>query len=176
MVMQKANLSTLAHLRQSIEELVPLIETAQSEVSGESGKKAQNGLELLMSDLTMIALLLTNVDLKVSADELDLINDLRRAIYGAGVPLLNSFDYDELCREFLRLYPKKRLTIDQLPNSIKYLLAYDQVHGTEYAEKARALFFQFAEAIVSADQNKDSVESIMLLNFKDILYPTSSTE
>jgi len=144
------------------------------EISGESAKKAQNGLDLIMSDLTMIALLLTNVDLKVSSDELAVINDIRRSVYGEEVPLLNSSDYEELCREFLHLYPKKRLTIDHLPSSIQHLLAYDQLHGTAYVEKARALFLRFAEAMVSADQNEGSVESIILANFKDILYSPSA--
>ena len=172
--MQNANLSKLASLKESIEELVTPLETAQLEVS--ESRKEQNGLDLIMGELTMITLLLTNVDLNVSAGELDLINDMRRAIYGEGVPLLTSSDYEELSREFLHLYPKRRLTIDHLPSSIRYLLAYDQLHGTAYTEKARALFLRFAEAMVSADQNKDSVESMILMNFKDILYPPSSIE
>lgn len=168
--MQNADLSTLASLRQSIEELVAPLETAYSEASGESRKNVQNGLELIMGELTMIALLLTNVDLNVATGELALINDIRRAIYGEGVTLLNSSDYEELCREFLRLYPKRRLTIDHLPSSIRRLLAYDQAHGTEYAQKARALFLRFAEAMVNADKSMHPHESITLLNFKEILY------
>ncbi len=174
--MHNVNLSTIRSLRESIEELVAPLETAQLEVADESIKKRQDGLDLIMSDLTMIALLLTNIDLKVSADELDFINEIRRAVYDKEIPLLNSSDYEELCREFLHIYPKKRLTIDQLPSSIRCLITYDQLHGTVYAEKARVLFLRFAEAMVSADQNEDSIESIILLNFKNTIYPPPSTE
>jgi hypothetical protein len=174
--MNNVNILTIRSMRQSIEDLLEPLEIAQLEISGEIAKKARNALDLIMGELTVTALILTNVDLKVSADELDFINDVRRTIYDAEVSPLNSTDYEDLCRQFLHLYPKERLTIDGLPNSIRYLDAYDQQHKTAYAEKARALFLLFAEALVSADRNKDSIESIMVLNFKDILYPPSNVE
>jgi hypothetical protein len=90
-------------------------------------------------------------------------------VYGYGIPDLSSSDYLELCREFLRIHPEMRLTIDHLPASMRFLLAYDQTHDTEYASKARELFIQFGEAIVKADNNEHPIETIILENFKDTL-------
>jgi hypothetical protein len=64
------------------------------------------------------------------------------------------------------------MTVDHFPTTVRLLLAYDRAHGTEYANKARMLFTQFAEAVVKADNNKHPIEAIILANFKDILNAT----
>ena len=157
-------------LRHAIEELIEPLERAQLESEGESGTHVPRSLDLIMGELTMIALLFTNVDLNIKAEEVDFINDMRRTIYGEGCPLLTLSDYEALCRQFLHLYPKRLLTIDHLPKSIRYLLEFDRGNSTKYADKARAVFVQFAEAIISADRNVDQYESMTLSNFKDVLY------
>lgn len=119
--------------------------------TGEQSENIQSDIDLKMSDLTMMMALLTNVDLLISVHELKLSNDIRHVVYGFGIPELTSDDYLELFREFLRLYPNKRLTLDHVPSSIRLLKTYDKEHGTEYAGKAKGLFIQFAEAIVKAD-------------------------
>jgi hypothetical protein len=171
--MKNANREVLASLKESIEELVPPLEAAQVEAFGNDDNSVQNGLELIMRELTMMTLLLTDVDLNVSSGELDLINDMRRAVYGDQVPLLSFSNYEQLCRDLLHLYPHGRLSVDVMPITISNLLAYDQAQGTKLAEKARSLFMRFAEAMVSADENKDAVESMVVANFRDILYPLS---
>jgi hypothetical protein len=153
--MQEENLSILRSLKQNIEEITQPIEAAQEDEVGEEGENKQGGVDLIMSDLTMMMVLLTNVDLNVSADELKLINDMRHVVFGYGIPELTSDDYMGLLRELLRLYPNKRLTLDHVPSSIRLLKTYDQGHGTEYAAKAKSLFIQFAEAIVKADKQED---------------------
>ena len=167
--MQEENLSILRSLKQNIEEITQPIEAAQEEEVGEEGENKQGGVDLIMSDLTMMMVLLTNVDLNVSADELKLINDMRHVVFGYGIPELTSDDYMGLLCELLRLYPNKRLTLDHVPSSIRLLKTYDQGHGTEYAAKAKSLFIQFAEAIVKADKQEDYGEDILLTNFKDVL-------
>jgi hypothetical protein len=61
------------------------------------------------------------------------------------------------------------MTVDHIPTSVQLLSAYDKKHSTNYAEKARILFIQFADAIVKSDKKEDSYESITLANFKDLL-------
>ncbi len=172
--MDNVNIATLRSLRQSLEGLlVPL--SAQLEGDDSGSITAQNALDLIVGDLTMVALILTNVDLRVTPDELDLLNGIRQAVYGDEISLLTSEHYEDLCRQFLHLYPRKRLTIDALPKSIMQLEEYDSTHGTCYSDKARTLFLEFAGALVIADKNRDSVESITLLNFRDILYPPATS-
>ena|SRR5215216_6086559 len=170
--MQEESLSILRSLKQNIEGLVPPLEAAQKEIYGEDKDSIKDSLDLIMGDLTMVLVMLTNIDSDISATELKLINDMRHVVFGYGIPELTSDDYMELFREFLQLYPNKRLTLDHIPASIRLLQAYDQGHGTEYAGKAKSLFIQFAEAILKADRGEGFGESITLANFKDILNVT----
>jgi hypothetical protein len=167
--MQEENLLILRSLKSNIEEIIAPLEAAQLESDRENSEKMQSGLDFIMGELTMIVLLLTGTDSAVAARELELLNDMRHVVYGFGVPELNSNDYLELCREFLRVHPETRMTVDHLPTSVRLLMAYDQAHGTEYANKARTLFVQFGEALVKADNNEHPIEAIILANFKDIL-------
>ena len=167
--MQEANLSILRPLKQNIEEIVAPLEAAQLETNAENKENVQSGLDFIMGELTMIVLVLTGTDSDVAAREVELLNDMRHVVYGSDIPELDSSDYLELCREFLRIHRETRMTVDHLPTSVRLLLAYDQTHGIEYANKARMLFTQFAEALVKADNNEHPVEAIILANFKDIL-------
>ena len=167
--MQEANLSILRPLKQNIEEIVTPLEAAQLETNAENKENVQSGLDFIMGELTMIVLVLTGTDSDVAAREVELLNDMRHVVYGSDIPEMNSSDYLELCREFLRIHPETRMTVDHLPTSVRLLLAYDQTHGTEYANKARTLFTQFAEALVKADNNEHPIEAIILANFKEIL-------
>jgi len=167
--MQEETLSILRSLKQTIEELIMPIESAQEEPVAEVSWNKQKGIDLIMSDLTMMVILLTNVDLEISAEELKLANDMRHVVYGYGIPELTSNDYMGLFKDFLRLYPNKRLTLDHVPVSIRLLRTYDEKNNTRYADKGVNLFIQFGEAIVKADKKQDFAESILLENFKDTL-------
>jgi hypothetical protein len=167
--MQEENLAILRALKQNIEELVPPIETAQQETYGEDLEGLQDGLELVMSDLTMMVVMLTNIDGHVAPAELELINDIRHVVYGHGIRELTADDYMELFREFLKLYPNKRLTLDHVPSSIRLLQSYDEEHKTNFAKKAVSLFVQFGEAIVNANKKEDHGEIMLLENFEETL-------
>ena len=168
--MQEENLSILKSLKQNVEELIPPLEAAQKEIYGEDKESIKDSLDLIMGDLTMVVVMLTNIDSDIAATELKLINDMRHVVFGDSIPELTSNDHMGLFQEFLQLYPSKRLTLDHIPASIRFLQTYDQGHGTEYADKAKSLFIQFAEAIVKADREEDFIESNTLANFKDILH------
>jgi hypothetical protein len=167
--MHEENLAILRALKPNIEELTLPIESAQQELYGEDQEGLQKALDLIMSDLTMMVVMLTNVDGHVAPAEIELINDIRHVVYGYGIRELTSEDYMDLFREFLRLYPNKRLTLDHIPSSIRLLQSYDQEHDTKFAGKAVSLFIQFGEAIVKADQKEDHGEIMLLGNFKETL-------
>jgi len=167
--MQEENLAILRALKLNIEELAPPIETAQQENLLEDQNAIQDGLDLVMSDLTMMVVMLTNIDGRVAPAELELINDIRHVVYGHGIRDLTADDYIELFREFLKLYPNKRLTLDHVPFSIRLLRSYDAEHKTDFANRAITLFVQFGEAIVNANQEEDHGEIMLLENFKETL-------
>jgi hypothetical protein len=167
--MQEETLAFLRSLKENVEELIPPIESAQEKLVEEAYQDRQKGIDLIMSDLSMVVILLTNVDMEISDEELKLINDMRHVVYGYGIPELTSKDYTGLFKDFLRLYPDKRLTLDHVPTSIRLLRTYDEEYNTDYAIKGVNLFIQFGEAIVKADQKQDFAESILLENFIDTL-------
>ena len=170
--MQEETLSILRLLKENIEEIAPVLQAAQ----GNSGEDVQNGIDFILGELTMMVLMLTGTDSQVADRELELLNTMQQVVYGEQSQALNSSDYLELCREFVRRHPESRMTVDHLPTSIQLLLAYDREHGTDYANKTRILFAQFGDALVKADNSEHPMETIILANFKDILNRESNDE
>jgi len=164
-------------LKGTIRELVEPIERIQLRIHNEESGCEPNGLELIAGELTMVVLIFTNADLNITKDETDLLNNFRQAICGGDSFALTSDDYLDMCRRFLRIHPNRRLSIDHPPSTVRYLDTYDREHGTEYAQKAKDIFFKLASAIVQADGIERPEEMMTLLNFKEILYssdlPTS---
>ena len=167
--MQEEFLLILRSLKQNIEEINTPLEAAQLDFYGEDNEKVQNGKDFIMGELTMVVLMLTDVDQGVSKGELELLNDMRHMVYGYGIPELNSDDYFELMRKFLSIYPGSVFTLDHMPASVRVLKDYDEKKGTNYADKARSVFTQFANAMILADKEENYIETIVLENFKDFL-------
>jgi AAA+ superfamily predicted ATPase len=61
--------------------------------------------------------------------------------------------------------------IDRTPVVISYLVEYDARHGTNQADKARNLLFQFANLVIKSDGAVTPIEEAALLKFKETLYP-----
>lgn len=169
------SLQLIESLNVTIRELVEPIERIQLGIHNEESGYVPNGLELIAGELTMVVLVFTNADLNIMAGETDLLNNFRQAVCGDDAFTLTS-DYLDMCRKFLRIHPNGRLSIDHKPYSVQYLETYDAEHATEYAEKAKAGFFQVAKAVVQADRIEHSVEGMTLLNFKDILYSSDNSQ
>jgi len=167
--MQEEFLPILRSLKENIGELINPLDAAQLEFYGENSNKVQDSLDLIMGELTITVLWLTESDAEISSSELELINDMRHVVLGYGIPELTSNDYFDLLRQFRKLYPKNRVTVDNLPISILVLQNYDKKHNTEFANKVRRIFINFADAIVMADKNKNPSEYVGLEYFKGVL-------
>ncbi|HEU4595552.1 MAG TPA: AAA family ATPase, partial [Pyrinomonadaceae bacterium] len=61
--------------------------------------------------------------------------------------------------------------LDRTPVSISYLETHDARHGTRHADRARALFFQFANLVIKADGRVTPKEEAALSEFKEKLFP-----
>lgn len=167
------SIQLVASFKDTIRELVGPIERIQLRIHDEEGGSEPNGLELLAGELTMVVLIFTNADLSITNDETDLLNSFRQAVCGDDSFTRAPDDYADMCRRFLRIHPNSRFSIDHPPSAVRYLDIYDREHGTEYAKKARDIFFKLASAIVQADEIEKPQEMITLLNFKEILYSPS---
>ena len=65
--------------------------------------------------------------------------------------------------------------LNRMPASISYLEEYDRRHGSNFADKARHAFFQFANLIIKSDGKVTKAEEAALLKFKEALYPQGSS-
>ena len=61
--------------------------------------------------------------------------------------------------------------LDRTPVSVSYLETHDARHGTRHADRARALFFQFANLVIKSDGHVTPKEEAALSEFKERLFP-----
>ncbi|HLM56001.1 MAG TPA: AAA family ATPase [Pyrinomonadaceae bacterium] len=61
--------------------------------------------------------------------------------------------------------------LDRTPVAVSYLETYDSRHGTNYADRARSLLFQFANLVIKSDGRVTPAEEEALSEFKQALYP-----
>jgi hypothetical protein len=163
------SLQLIESFRNSIREFVEPIEKIQLRIHDEESGYIPNGLDLIVGELTMVLLVFTNADLNVSDEETALLNNFRYAICGDYAFALSSDDYLDMCRKFLSIHPDRRLSIDHKPYSVQFLEAYDAEHSTDFAKRARDVFFQIAKAVVQADEREEFEEMMTLMNFNEIL-------
>jgi AAA+ superfamily predicted ATPase len=71
----------------------------------------------------------------------------------------------------LDLPPHLLKRLDRTPVSVSYLETHDARHGTRHADRARALFFQFANLVIKADGRVTPKEEVALAELKEKLYP-----
>jgi hypothetical protein len=83
------------------------------------------------------------------------------------VPALNTFPL----RESTDLPPHLLKRLDRTPVSVSYLETYDSRHGTNFADRARAALFQFANLVIKSDGTVTPTEAAALADFKRTLYP-----
>ena len=57
--------------------------------------------------------------------------------------------------------------LDRTPVSVSYLETHDARHGTRHADRARALFFQFANLVIKADGRVTPREEVALAELND---------
>jgi hypothetical protein len=163
------SLQLIESFRDTIRDLIDPIEKIQLRIHDAESGYVPNGLELIAGELTMVVLVFTNADLNIAEKETDLLNNFRYAICGDDGFALSSHDYLDLCRKFLTIHPDSRFSIDHKPYSLQFLETYDAEHATDYAKRAKTMFFQIAKAVVEADEREQSEEMMTLMNFSEIL-------
>lgn len=85
--MKDETLLLLRSLKQTIDEIAPFLDKAQTEVYG---KIQESSMDLVMGELTMVVVMLTNADSNLDSNELKIINDMRHVVYGYGIQELDS--------------------------------------------------------------------------------------
>ena len=131
-----------------------------------------DGMKLLKVDCWKLGLQLANADGDISESESALLRDVQEMFdpNGKRHESLTNLQLRDINRDSVRggqaFWSELRL-----PSSILYLQVSDDEHGTGYANKARAMFFRFANALVKADGKVTAKEEQILFKLKDVLYP-----
>lgn len=171
----------LLSLQAAVMELIPSLtdafwHTYDSETDDIPSEKAS--LEQIVSDLRSIAFYFANSDDILSVEEASLIRDFER-FFDEDEAELQDLEAELHDREDLRVIYYQDLYRKSIgdyfktlrrPTALYYLERYDDDNGTHHAEKAKTLFFRFANTIVKADGTVSEKESHSLAEFKDILY------
>ena len=163
------------YLRRTIPELVAPIETILW-AAWKPGDDTPDALADIYIGFYIMAVQFANVDKDISEIEAALLRDVQELFEPElGGILFWDMDIIELhdrMREVVRKDPKTYSRI-RIPYVVTLLEVYDDENGTDYAAKARAMYFRFANAIVKADGKITKQEETALSSFKEMLYPSS---
>jgi SpoVK/Ycf46/Vps4 family AAA+-type ATPase len=155
-------------IRNMVAELIGPIETAQ-ESSWEAEGDPPTGLDTIYLDLNYLAAQFALADGELSENEAFLFRKIGEFLGKASA----SWQYNSY-NALRASYPRYKAM--RVPFCVQYLDAYDAGYGTNYADKAKAMFFRFANAMAKADGEITEEEKFALLEFKKLLYPSLSGE
>ena len=161
------------YLFEAVREFFPALEKMCERVDVAPGDDPITGLFQIRGDFHCLGLQLANADGKVDVSECAFIRDIEETFSSpetnAGFSILNNENLLEINQKAIREYPAV-FTKVRIPTTVKLLQGYDEIHGTQYAHNARAMFFRFANALVKADGKVTAKEKRMLEEFRDQLY------
>ncbi len=155
------------YIQETYPEFIMPIEDIQW-LNWKSGAEEPNGRTTICYSFYMIAFYLSKADEDISTKELDFFRDI--------YDIYTSQNFSETSDSLLQIYKtavneRPNDFILQVPYAISYLDLYDQKYGTNYGERARVMYFRFANAFIKADGNITADEQKALISFKQLLYP-----
>ncbi len=157
----KLDIDRLRGMKQQVAAIAPPLCTARPDIRDPQG--------FIEAELIMVALHMTNADEDSAQSEMDMVNQVRRAIGTSAAHPIQATSRVETFRTFLRLYPQCSTSIDHLPATIRILDEFDSAHNAHYGGDARKLFSDFANAVMLADGQTHGFERIVLENFVAML-------
>lgn len=128
-----------------------------------------SGLELIVGELTMVALLISSADWMIQTGEAALVNELQATFFVKESFPRVSHDAMEFLTRFSVLYPGVTSTLDHPPLSLRLLLAYDLNHQTRFSDLARSVFSSFASAAAEAGGPSKALTSMVVGNYQAVL-------
>jgi hypothetical protein len=176
--MQTNELAFEGYVRNLVNELSGPLESILPALAPESTAFLQqlpNAGHLIFYDFWLLFLNIAGADHHIKSKEAEVLQDICQALSIA-------FD-SKLLGEGQTLRQYFRTIIEPAPDAsgpteatnlltLRALQAYDGVHGTSYLEKAKSLFYLFAETLVMADAQVSAEEEARLTAFKELLWPT----
>ncbi len=163
-VLVSDNLNLFDYIYETVYELVIPLGIILDECNSTLDPQAYFAMELAHTGMCM-----ASVDGNLSDTEATIIRDVWSSL---------SADFDpytpaRTCRDFFRnlVYEEPSIhgKLNEVPFGVKLLLSYDSYYGTDYATKAKAMLFRFANAVAKADGTVSFEEMNALSRYKELL-------
>jgi len=171
------NLAILKQLQLGINELLEPLEFGLWEMKLRNNTK--NALQKFADELLQIAIRFLLATNKISEQEAELFFDFcwYFNIETGNDVLIPLSKRTNALQKFIDSKQDWKGSLDSLSiDSIKVLQAVDDNQGTDYSEKAKSMFFRFANSIAKIDGDISSREHDELNEFKDLLYASKLNE
>ncbi len=170
MALHADSLAIMRYLKNSFYELIDPIEQV-GWAHWEEGDDTVDGWSIISGDTFVIGLHFATVDGDLSDDEAAFLADIHQLLdpNSEDISDLTKRQHRDIMRNSVRNNPELFLNLN-IPAAVAYLKIYDNAYGTDYADKAKAMFFRYANAITKADASVTKAEEIALSKFKQILY------
>lgn len=133
-----------------------------------------DGKEAIRTGFYILAMYFSKLDNNFSLEEINFYRDVVNIFDPALTKGISSNQllevYENIIEEDKDFYRSL-----QMPFAVLFLDIYDDVNGTNFGEKARTMFFRFANAFVKADGQVTADELEGLERLKQMMYPTEIT-
>ena len=155
------------YLQETYPEFIAPIE-AVLRTRWKAGDALPDGKIYIEMGLGVLAFYLSNVDGDISSKEIDFFRDINE--------LFHVEDHNVSSSSVLDIY-KERIKKDShlykliLPFAVQFLDFYDKAYSTNLGEKARSMYFRFANAFIKSDGNISIREQEALANIKELFFP-----
>lgn len=137
-----------------------------------SNTPAEDAVLAIKMALHSLALQLATADGSISVLEVALMQDIC-SLLEEDAPSLSLTQQLTMAHKLVKEMPEI-FGVLRKPLVVDLLETYDNRFGTFYTDKAKAMFFRFANAIVKADGNVTRQEEAILDEFREILYASMS--
>ena len=154
-------------MKETFYELLPLIlrdESNEADCNLNFNLHAGFAMQIAHTGICM-----ASIDGDLSDNETGIIRDVWYELSGG---VLNpQFPVTELAEIYKRAYedPKVRASLDEVPFGLQLILSHDFRHGTNFATKAKAMLFHFANAMANADGTASPEKINALSKYKELL-------
>jgi SpoVK/Ycf46/Vps4 family AAA+-type ATPase len=170
MTLHPDSLAIMRYLKNTIYELIDPLEQV-GWAWWQEGDDTVDGWNIVWGSLFIVGIRFSALDGQLSDDEAAFLADVQQAISpnSDDVNNLTPRDHGNMFRQIFNNDPQTFMNW-QMPATVGFLQAYDEAYGTDYAGKAKAMFFRFANAITKADGKVTKAEEAALARFKETLY------
>jgi SpoVK/Ycf46/Vps4 family AAA+-type ATPase len=170
MTLHPDSLPLMRHLKSICYELIDPLEQVEWG-HWQEGDDTVDGWATIRGALFIIGIHFAAIDGDLSDDEAAIVKDIQNFFDSDEDPeaALTKRQHRDLLRNTLRSHSEFIMTL-QMPPAIVYLQEYDQLYGTDLAEKAKAMYFRFANAVTKADGTITAEEQVALSQFRSMLY------